>query len=170
MGMERGCLGAVGIGIVLVSGFFVAAALGDILSGGDGKTSMGVLVGLLVFFGGLMAVGAYLAWRMFRPRGASVGANGGAGGDQAGSGRRTRPPTDADRDRQVLRFAETEKGRVTVPEVAAHCDMTIAEAKATLDRLVLQQAATIHVTQAGVLVYVFPGFLSDEDKARATDF
>jgi hypothetical protein len=48
--------------------------------------------------------------------------------------------------------------------------MTIAEAKATLDRLVLQQAATIQVTQAGILVYVFPGFLSDDEKASATDF
>ena len=67
----------------------------------------------------------------------------------------------------MLRFAEAEHGRVTVPEVATSCDMTIAEAKATLDRLVTQQAATIQVTQAGVLVYVFPGFLSDDDKARA---
>jgi hypothetical protein len=169
--MERGCLGAVGVGIMLFSGFFVAAALGDILAGGDGKTSMGVLVGLLVFFGGLFLVGAYLAWRMLLSPRARAASRSGAGGPSGPSAAPApAPPSDADRERQILRFAETEQGRVTVPEVATHCDMTLAEAKAALDRLVLQQAASIQVTRAGVLVYVFPGFLSDEDKASATDF
>jgi hypothetical protein len=165
--MERGCLGAIGVGIMLGSSFFVAAALGDIMSGGDGKTSMGVLIGLFVFFGGTFLVGAYLAWRMFLHKPATVGAGAGAA---AGTSQPPAPPSEADRERQVLRFAEKEHGRVTVPEVATGCDMTIAEAKAALDRLVLQQAATIQVTQAGVLVYVFPGFLSDDDKANAKDF
>lgn len=70
----------------------------------------------------------------------------------------------------MLRFAETERGRVTVPEVATGCDMSLAHAKETLDRLVLLHVAEIRVTESGVLVYVFPGFLSDEEKARATDF
>src|SRR4051794_2500887 len=165
--MERGCLGAVGIGIMLVSSFFVAAAFGDMASGGDGKTSTGTLIGLAVLFGGTFLVGAYLSWRMFRPQGATAGVS--RSGRQ-GDTRPPPPPTDADRERRVLRFAEAEKGRVTVPEVATHCDMTIAEAKGALDRLVLQEAATIQVTQAGVLVYVFAGFLSDEDKSSATDF
>src|SRR4051794_38034399 len=129
--MERGCLGAVGVGIMLVSAFFVATALVESATGGDGKTSPGVYVGLTIFFGGLFLVGAYLTWRMLRPRPATAGA-GGLGQDATAS----RPPSssaprsDADRERQVLRFAEQEQGRVTVPEVATHCDMTIAEAKA----------------------------------------
>ena len=106
-----------------------------------------------------MAGGIFLAWRMLRRR-SPVGVGGQAGG----------PRTDGDRERQVLRFAESEHGRVTIPETATRCDMTIAEAKATLDRLVLAGAATINVTQSGVLVYVFPGFLSDEDKANARGF
>jgi hypothetical protein len=164
--MERGCLGAIGIGIMLASAFFVATAVVESATGGDGKTSMGVYAGLTVFFGGTFLIGAYMAWRAFRPRGATVG-TGGSGQSDTGP---ARPPTEADCERQVLRFAEREHGRVTVPEVATTCDMTIAEAKATLDRLVLQHAATIQVTQAGVLVYVFPGFLSDDEKAGATDF
>jgi hypothetical protein len=80
------------------------------------------------------------------------------------------PPTEAEREHRVLRYAETERGRVTIAEVAASCDMTVAEAKGTLNRLVTMEAATICVAESGVLVYVFPGFLSDEDKARATDF
>jgi hypothetical protein len=164
--MWRWMLGAIGIGIALVSGFFVAAAVVESATGGDGKTSPGVYAGLIFFFGGAFLVGAYLAWRMLRSRRATGGepASGPAGAE------RPRQPSDADRERQVLRVAEQEKGRLTVPEVATHCDMTIAEAKATLDRLVLQEAATIQVTRAGILVYVFPGFLSDEEKAAATDF
>ena len=56
----------------------------------------------------------------------------------------------------MLRLAEQEHGRVTVPEVAARCHMTIEEAKTELDRLVLHQVAEIQVTGSGVLVYVFP--------------
>jgi hypothetical protein len=167
--MERGIFGAIGIAIALVSGFFVAAAVVESATGGDGKTSPGVYAGLIIFFGGLFLMGAYLAWRMLRPRGASSGASGASGSGQT-FGWPASSPSDADRERRVLRIAEQEKGRVTVAEVATHCDMTIAEAKATLDRLVLQQAATIQATKAGVLVYVFPGFLSDEEKSSATDF
>jgi hypothetical protein len=159
--MERGCLAAVGLGMALVSAFFVAAAVVESASGGDGKTSPGVYAGLIVFFGGLMVLGAFLAWKMLRPRPAP---------GQAGAAAAPPPRTDASRERDVLRFAEAEHGRVTIPEVAARCDLTVMEAKATLDRLVMHQAATIQVTQSGVLVYVFPGFLSDEDKARANDF
>ena len=70
----------------------------------------------------------------------------------------------------MLRLAEIEHGRVTIPEVAARCTMTVEESKEELDRLVLNEVAEIQVTETGVLVYVFPGFLSDKDKARATDF
>jgi hypothetical protein len=69
-----------------------------------------------------------------------------------------------------LRLAEQEHGRVTIPEVAARCTMTFEESKTELDRLVLHQVAEIQVTASGVLVYVFPGFLSDKDKAGATEF
>jgi len=59
---------------------------------------------------------------------------------------------------------------VTVAEVAAHCRVTVTEAKTDLDRMVSQQVAQLLVTETGVLVYVFPGFLSDDEKARARDF
>ena len=164
MRVERGCLATIGILIALVGGFFVAAAVVESAAGGDGKTEPGVYAGLIVFFGGLMVVGAYLAWRMLQKHPGEAGT-----GDPVAD-EPPAPPTEAERERRVLRFAEVEHGRVTVSEVAAGCDMTVAEAKATLDRLVLLQAATIQVTPTGVLVYVFPGFMSDEDKARAVDF
>ena len=59
---------------------------------------------------------------------------------------------------------------MTVAEVAAHCRLTVTQSKTDLDRLVAQQVAELQVTEHGVLVYVFSGFLSDEDKASAHDF
>jgi hypothetical protein len=161
--VRQGCLAAIGAMIALVSAFFVAAALVESAAGGDGKTSPGVYAGLIAFFGGTFVAGVYLVWYTLGKRAATSGTSGPAHEASA-------PPTEADRERQVLQYVESEHGRVTIPEVAARCDMTIADAKATLDRLVSQEAATMQVTEAGVLVYVFPGFLSDEDKARAGDF
>lgn len=164
--MRRGCLGAIGIGIVLIGAFSVVAAVVEAATGGDGKTTPGQYVFLTVAFAGMLLGGAYLTWRMFRPR-AGVGGVGGTG--PAGVGR-PQPPSDADRERQVLRFAEQAHGRVTVAEVAAGCDMTMPEARAALDRLVLQDAAIIQVSPGGVVVYAITGFLSDEEKANAKDF
>jgi hypothetical protein len=179
--MARGFLAATGILVVLIGVTWITYAVAMFASGGDGQTPLSVHAGLIVFFGGLTAAGAYLAWRMLRPRPASAGVSrpGATPTGQARSGRGERgdgqpgsgpPANEAERERRVLRLAEREDGRVTVPEVAARCAMTMDEAKAELDRLVLQRVAEIQVTSDGVLVYVFRGFLPDRDKARATDF
>jgi hypothetical protein len=162
--MERGCLAAVGVASVLVSGFFVAGAVVEVASGGDGKTQPAAYAALIAFFGGLLVAGAYLTWRMVHQRQESPAAA------RPAAERAAPQRAEADRERRVLRVAQKEHGRVTIPEVATHCDMTIAEAKATLDRLVLSEVAEIRVTERGVLVYVFPGFLSEKEKESATDF
>jgi hypothetical protein len=157
---------------------FAAIYVGDLFST-PRKYDLGIDVGLIVFFGGMTLAGIYLARQMYRTQPAATGAaRPGTDGSAAGrKGRRQQsdgppePPTSpAERERRVLHFAQREHGRVTVPEVAAHCGMTIAEAKAELDRLAAAGAADLHVTGSGVLVYVFGGFLSDEEKSRASDF
>lgn len=168
--MERGILGCVGIGLALVGGLFFSLFLFMPVIDKDGNSDLAVRAGLVVFFGGMLAGGLLLAWRMLRQKPAAAAAR---GAGRPGVGVPTPPPppqTDAERERRVLRFAEREHGRVTVPEVATNCDMSLAHSKQTLDRMVLAEVAQIHVTQSGVLVYVFAGFLSDEDKAKATDF
>jgi hypothetical protein len=171
--MVRGLLAAVGIVLALIGGSFFAGFAVEFASGGDGKTDTTVYVIAIVLFGGMLAAGLYLIWHaLIRPRPAASGAA------RPGTGQPQRqqtttapvPASDAERERRVLQLAEREHGRVTVPEVATHCELTLAEAKAELDRLVLLEVAELQVTPAGVLVYVFPGFLSDEEKARATDF
>jgi hypothetical protein len=162
--MVRWTLASIGAMFALVCGIMTTGYLSLLASGGDQRLSSGAYVALAVFFGCGTLAGAHLTWRMLRSPKA------------AHSTRALRPPPaasaprDADRERQVLRLAEHEKGRVTLPEVVVGCDLTIAEARATLDRLVLLEVAEIRVTETGVLVYVFPGFLSDADKARASDF
>jgi len=149
-------IGVFGALVALFSSFFVAAAVGELATGGDGTTSFGVYLGLIVFFGLTLAGGAWLAWtRLWRARGRD--------------GHRPPRMTDEEHEQRILDLAEREGGRVTVPEVASCCDMTIDDSKAALDRLVLTGVAELHVSEGGVLVYVFPGFLSDDEKARATD-
>ena len=148
--MERGCPAAVGIAVAIFSSFFVIAAVVESATGGDGKTSPGVYAGLIVLFGGTMA-----GWRLAGVADAFEGGRGRpAARDRAPLA--ARAPTDADRERQVLRFAEAEHGRVTIPEVATRCNMTIADSKAALDRLGLVEVAEDPGDQSGVLVYVFP--------------
>ena len=184
--LERGLLGAVGLLMALFGGVMFGVALTELAAGGDPETSTGTYMFLIVVFGGMLVAGAYLAWKMLRFRPVALGASrpgalglsaDGASARPGGSRRAGghvsagAPPADgAERERRVLRLAEREHGLLTVQEVAAGCAMTVAEAKAELDRLVIAEIAEMRVSEGGVLVYRFPGFLSDEEKARATDF
>jgi hypothetical protein len=164
----RGVLLVVGALIALCSAALLAAAVVEVANGGDGKTGPGTYAALIVLSLGACALGGFLIWQAVK--------NGPPGVAAVGRGPTSAPATphasggDAERERRILQFAETEHGRVTVAEVATHCNGTIAEAKSDLDRLVTQQVAEILVTENGVLVYVFPGFLSDDEKKRAHDF
>ena len=182
--MGRGLLGALSIVMSLFGGLFFVLFVGTFASGGDGKTEAPVYVGLIVFFGGMTAAGLFLAWRIFRPVAASFGTTRpgtGATGSAPrpayrptpahppGPNRPAPPANAAERERRVLRLVEEEHGRVTIPEVAVRCGMTIEESKLELDRMVLHGVAQIHMTENGVLVYVFSGFMSDDEKAQARD-
>ena len=147
-------LGLVGLVVALFGALFFTIAVTELATGGDGRTSFGVYVGLVVFLGLTTAAGAWLAWSRLWMTPGRPG---------------YRPPrtSDAEREQRILDLAERQRGRVTVAEVAARCDLPVQESKAALDRLVLHGAAELQVSEGGVLVYVFPGFLSDEEKARA---
>jgi hypothetical protein len=178
-GVFRGVLLAVGALIALCSGAALVAFAVEAASGGDGKTTAGTYAFLIILTLGGTAVGAYLVWQAVR-KGSGWGApaanghstGGAARAEQAQSATEESGPveSDADRERRILQFAEAEHGRVTIAEVATHCRVTVTEAKTDLDRMVAQQVAQLLVTESGVLVYVFPGFLSDDEKASAHDF
>jgi hypothetical protein len=141
-------LGCLGWAIVIFSLFFVAASVTELITGpaaGTEKpTEPGVLVGLLVFFGGA----AYGGWRL------------------ANSNNKA-PLSQNEREQRVLTLAAANNGRVTVAEVALRCAISVDEAKATLLHLVNTGVAETWLSE-GEAVYVFAG-LEDETKAAAQD-
>jgi hypothetical protein len=131
-----GC-GILGIGLALFSLFFVVAAFSDLVINRDSK-EVGVLVGMIVLFGGLAAAGVFTAWKFMRsaPAAPDVGV-----------------------ENRILQLAEAKGCRLTVGMVALNCRMSIEESRAALERMVLQGAAIPQVEDDGGIVYDFSDLL-----------
>ena len=67
-GLFRGVLLVAGGMIALCGIAAVVTALVEVSTGGDGKTTPGVYAGLIVFFGGVGAVGVYMIWQALQGR------------------------------------------------------------------------------------------------------
>jgi hypothetical protein len=161
---------SIGVGIALVGAGMLTIAAVDLATGGDSATPRATLAGLIVLCGAMSWWGLLLGWpelgpgslaRRFRARRADR---------QARTTGLAQPATAEvdERERAVLRLAEQEQGRVTVLEAAGRCDLTVEEAKALLDALVLRTIAQLHVSEEGVLVYVFPSFEPGASRRRKT--
>ena len=140
-----GC-GILGIGLALLSLFFVVAAVGDLVVNRDAKEAP-VLVGMVVLFGGLAAAGVFAAWKFMRSAPA-------------------RPNVEL--ENRILQLAEARGCRLTVGMVALHCRVGIEESRAALERMALQGAAAPLVEDDGGIVYDFSDiFPSGESGPRA---
>jgi hypothetical protein len=64
-------------------------------------------------------------------------------------------------EKVILRTAKKNNGAVTAGEVALEGDFGVEEAKKALDKLVSTGNAEMRVRSSGVVVYVFPEFLSE---------
>lgn len=148
-GWGRGLRMALGLLLMAGGGMFVVMAVAGLVGAGDGKTPPGVLVALLVLFSGVV-YGGLLLFRSGR-RAAQAAARSGA----------------EDLERRVLDFARANDGRVTLAEVAEACDVPVLTVKTLLDTLVKHGVADLTMTDQGVLVYRFSGFLSADEKAKA---
>jgi hypothetical protein len=135
-----GC-GILGIGVALLSLFFVVAAFFDLVINRDPK-EVGVLVGMIVLFGGLAAAGVFAAWKFMR-----------------------RPPArpNFDLENRILQLAEAKGCRLTVGMVALHCRVSIEEGREALERMALQGAANVEVEDDGGIVYDFSDLLPSAD-------
>jgi hypothetical protein len=131
-----GC-GILGIGAALISLFFVVAAFSDLIVKHDPK-EVGVLVGMIVLFGGLAAGGLFTAWKFMRSAPA-------------------RPNFDL--ENRILQLAAAKGCRLTVGMVALHCRASIEESRAALERMALQGAANVLVENDGGIVYDFSDLL-----------
>jgi hypothetical protein len=130
--------------LALTSLLFVFAALDDLI-GGDSDTGTGILIGLLIFFGGVTAAfgaGAVALWR-----------------------KKAFDPATA--EATVLQLAAQRGGLLTVAEVAIGLQVPLLAAKEALDHLVVHGAAETRVSEGGELVYAVRGLLTAADKAGA---
>jgi hypothetical protein len=144
--------------VALISGFLVVESALDLIRG-NSTTKPDVLAFLLLFFSVTLVAGLALVWSSARAAPVRP-----APAPPAATSHPSSP------EQRILRYAAAERGRVTVAEAAAHCDLDLEGAKRELDRLVVQDAASLEVTDDGVLVYVIRGFLSDDQKRAARDF
>jgi hypothetical protein len=70
---------------------------------------------------------------------------------------------------RVLRLAASKQGRLTAEETALGAHISVQEAQALLDDLVISGTADTWITDNGRMVYVFGGLLDAEDKQSAED-
>jgi hypothetical protein len=131
-----GC-GILGIGVALVSLFFVVAAFFDLVINRNAK-EVGVLVGMIVLFGGLAAAGIFGAWKFMRSAPAAP---------------------NYDLENRILHLAAAKGCRLTVGLVALHCRVSIEESRTALERMALQGAANVQVEDDGGIVYDFSDLL-----------
>jgi len=143
--LRYGC-GILSIIGALFSLFFVIAAIGDLISGRE-QDKTGVLIGLIVIFGGLAATGIFAAWKFMR---------------------RAPAQPNFELENRILQLAEAKGCRLTVGMVALHCRASIEESREALERMALQGAASVQVEDDGGIVYDFSDLLpSQELKPRA---
>lgn len=147
--MYRGCMGLLGVGMML--GFFVAA--GYTLWTGLTLVNLG-LAGFFL----LLALGGTLMLRAAVLR-----------GRRDTSAEDDADPMHGSRQRGVLRTARKLEGRLTLAEVSLHTRLDVAEAREVLDEFERHGIAEMQISDSGQEVYVFPAFTDGgRDKLTAT--
>jgi hypothetical protein len=142
----RYVLGIAGLATASCNAFCAAFSVGDIAARTTGNP-VGFNVGMALMFGGLALAGGLVAKRTLWPA-------------RARSAR-------VERELKVLALVAAHQGRVTVADVAAGCQLGLADARAALDDMARHGVAEMVFTAEAVPVFVFPGLLSAEQKAAA---
>lgn len=145
---------AFGVIVALFSAFLIIAAGFELANPKplENATDPGVLWGLLVFFSLTEAGGTFLIIHNVR---------------------KLRQDNWETRERELLKIIAARDGRITPAEIAAVTDLTIAEAEQQLSKLCRHGSGELQLTPDGKTVYVFFGFLSEQEKTdtkSAMDF
>ena len=71
------------------------------------------------------------------------------------------------RDQRMITTAKRKHGRVTDVELVAETRFSLEDCRAFLKEMTESGSAEMHIGKEGTMVYLFPGFLSDEEKRKA---
>jgi hypothetical protein len=136
--------------MLLVGAPFVGMAVHDLITG-DGKTAAGVLVGLVVFFGGIATGGGLLLRSAAR------------------TGRAPAIPAES-LEVLALRAAASAGGTLGAAQLAAAAGVPFADAREILAKLQREGACQVLVEASGAELYRFPDVaLGPAGTARAKD-
>jgi hypothetical protein len=135
-GYRKGC-GALGVVMALFSGCGVVAFVTDIVTQRK-PDELSAALSLSFLFAGTAVVGLLIARHYFRKEPA-------------------RP--NAQLENRLLQVAYAHRARLTVPQVALHCQVTIEESREVLERMVSQGVAVPQVDDDGTITYVFDDLL-----------
>jgi hypothetical protein len=78
-----------------------------------------------------------------------------------------KPPAQPDvrLENRILRLAYAHRARLTVPQVAMHCEVSIERSREALERMVMQGAAKPEVDDDGTITYFFDDLLPSPEQA-----
>ncbi|MBN1637842.1 MAG: hypothetical protein JW866_02670 [Ignavibacteriales bacterium] len=144
--------------VFVLSIFFVIAAVNDLITGGKGKKDIGVVYGLYVFFillgGGMLYIfseryeyGIGYSVVMFILTSVIVSRK-----------KKKYFP------KRILEFIKFKKGNVTVLEVVTEFNLSPDDAKSKLDDLCVKIGGEVNISEKGVVIYFFSGFITDDEK------
>lgn len=133
---RTGC-GALGVLMALFSGCGVIAFATDLVANRKPE-DLPALLSLSFFFAGTAVAGILLARHYLR---------------------RPPPRPNVQLENRILQLAYAHRARLSVPQVALHCQVSIEESRAALERMVMQGAAVPQVDDDGTISYYFDDLL-----------
>jgi hypothetical protein len=134
---QRAGCGALGVLMALFSGCGVVAFVTDLITERR-PDEFAAGLGLSFFFAGTAVAGILIARHYFRkpPRGPNV-----------------------ELENRILQLAYAHQARLSVPQVALHCRVSIEESREALERMVSLGAAVPQVDDDGTISYLFDDLL-----------
>jgi hypothetical protein len=133
---RAGC-GALGVVMAVFGACSVVAFVSDLLTNPQ-RDQLAAGISLSFFFACAAAGGLFIARHYFR-----------------------KPPArpNVQLENRLLQVAYAHRARLTVPQVALHCQVSIEESRELLERMVTQGVAVPQVDDDGTITYVFDDLL-----------
>ena len=124
-----------GVVLIVIGLFMTAGAVGNMMDPENGRTTGEWLVWTF-FLGGVPLVAGFLICRKMKCKAANR--------------------TAERREREILRLAKANNGRLTIADVSLNMTLTAEEAQSLLESCYLNNLAQIEAADSGLVTYIFP--------------